>query len=114
MSDLLSIHPSAEGDVTVLRFHGNLDTNSAPDAQTALNQAIGDGARKLLVDFQELDFISSAGLRVLLAAAKSIGREGGAMHICALNETVDEVFEISGFSTIFNVFASREDAVAGF
>jgi anti-anti-sigma factor len=114
MSDLLSIQPSAVGEVTLLEFEGNLDTNSAPDAQAALTEAISDGARKLLVDFEQLDFISSAGLRVLLSAAKAIGREGGKMHICTLNETVDEVFEISGFSTIFNVFATRDDAIGGF
>jgi anti-sigma B factor antagonist len=110
----LSIDVSADQDVHVLRFRGNLDTNSSPQAQEALNQAVENGATKLLVDFEALDFISSAGLRVLLATAKSLGRQGGAMRICALNETVDEVFEISGFSTIFSVYPTRAEALAGF
>jgi anti-sigma B factor antagonist len=114
MSDLLTVSTSDEEGFVHLRFEGNLDTSSSPQAQEALNGAIEAGATKLLVDFESLDFVSSAGLRVLLATAKSLGRLGGAMHICSLNETVDEVFEISGFSTIFNVFKSRDEAVAAF
>jgi anti-anti-sigma factor len=114
MSDLLNIQVVNVEDIVHLSLEGNMDTNSSPDAQEALMTAIDGGAKKVLVDLEALDFISSAGLRVLLTAAKALGRQGGSMRICSLNETVDEVFEISGFSTIFNVFASREEAMTGF
>jgi len=61
-----------------------------------------------------LDYISSAGLRVLLVTAKRLGGSGGSLHICGLNETVDEVFEISGFSVILNVFGTADEAMQGF
>lgn len=102
------------GPVSVLRFEGNLDTNTAPEAQDRLDELIGAGVKKLLVDFKALDYISSAGLRVLLATAKRLGTEGGALRICQLNDTVREVFEISGFSTIFSVFESETEALDGF
>jgi anti-anti-sigma factor len=102
------------GSVNVLRFEGNLDTNTAPEAQDRFDQLIGEGAKKLLVDFKALDYISSAGLRVLLATAKRLGAEGGSLRICNLNDTVREVFEISGFSTIFSVFDTESEALAGF
>jgi anti-sigma B factor antagonist len=103
----------AEG-VTVVRFEGNLDTNTAPEAQDHLNGLASEGAAKILVDFEHLDYISSAGLRVLLATAKKLRGVGGNLRLCTLNETVAEVFEISGFSTIFAVFPSEAEALEGF
>ena len=59
--------------VTVVHFEGNLDTNTAPEAEQRFNDLISGGASKILVDFGALDYISSAGLRVLLATAKKLG-----------------------------------------
>jgi len=100
--------------VTVVEMEGNLDTNTSVDAQQLINTLIDDGAVKLLVDFAEVDFVSSSGLRVLLATAKRLGGSGGSLRICGLNEAVDEVFEISGFSTILDVFPSRDEALQDF
>jgi anti-anti-sigma factor len=100
--------------VTVVEMEGNLDTNTSVDALEHINALIDDGAMKLLVDFAKIDFVSSAGLRVLLATAKRLGGSGGSLRICGLNEAVNEVFEISGFSTILDVFPSRDDALTGF
>ena len=100
--------------VTVVRFEGNLDTNTAPQAQETLDDLAGQGVGRILVDFAALDYISSAGLRVLLATAKRLRGRGGNLRLCNLNETVAEVFEISGFSTIFAVFGSESEALEGF
>jgi anti-anti-sigma factor len=102
-----------DGVMTVV-FEGSLDTNTAPDAEAKLGELLTAGTAKLVIDFASLDYISSSGLRVLLVAGKKLGSSGGSMRLCNLNETVDEVFEISGFSTIFNVFKTRDDALAGF
>ena len=100
--------------ITIAEFEGNLDTNTAPDAEERLGELLEKGVTKILVDFTTLDYISSAGLRVLLSTTKRLGGTGGSMRICGLNETVDEVFEISGFSTIFSVFGTRDEALDGF
>ena len=100
--------------ITIAEFEGNLDTNTAPDAEERLGELLEKGVTKILVDFTTLDYISSAGLRVLLVTTKRLGGTGGSMRICGLNETVDEVFEISGFSTIFSVFGTRDEALDGF
>ncbi len=102
------------GDASVVRFQGNLDTNTAPEAQDRIDELVERGVARVLVDFKDLDYISSAGLRVLLATAKKLGGQGGSLGLCNLNETVNEVFEISGFSMILNVFASEQEALAGF
>jgi anti-anti-sigma factor len=101
-------------DVKVVRFEGKLDTNTTPEAETTLTQAVEQGASKILIDFKDLDFVSSAGLRILLATAKKLGTQGGALRVCSLNETVRDIFDISGFSTLLRVFDDEQEALADF
>jgi anti-sigma B factor antagonist len=110
----MEISTSESGDVRILSFQGNLDTNTAPDAESEINGLIDGGAQKLLVNFEKLDYISSAGLRVLLATAKKLKASSGDLKICCLNQTVQEVFDISGFSTILSVASSEEEALGAF
>ena len=100
--------------VMVVGFEGKLDTNTCPDAEVLMKKTLDDGAKKILVDFSKLDFVSSAGLRVLLSTAKRLESSGGELRICGLNESVGEIFEISGFDTILSVFGTNEDALAEF
>ena len=111
---LVDISTETAGEVTIVLVEGNLDTNTAPEAQQRLDALLEEGRSKLLVDFAALEYISSAGLRVLLSTTKRLNAAGGLMHISGLNETVDEIFEISGFSTIFNVFPTRAEALEKF
>jgi anti-anti-sigma factor len=110
----MNITTRTRNDVTVVAFAGNLDSNTSPQAQQALDGILAGGGRKLIVDFTALDYISSAGLRVLLGTAKRLGGAGGALRLFGLNETVREVFEISGFSTILAVFPAEADALKEF
>jgi len=109
----MEITTRTQQDVTVVGFAGNLDSNTSPEAQQAIDGILAGGGRKLVVDFTALDYISSAGLRVLLGTAKRLRGAGGALRLFGLNETVREVFEISGFSTILAVFATEADALRG-
>jgi len=110
----MEITTTDSGDVKVLSFHGNLDTNTSPDAESEINALIDAGAQKLLINFEKLDYISSAGLRILLATAKKMKPGGGDLKICCLNQTVQEVFDISGFSTILSVTTTEEEALGAF
>lgn len=101
-------------DVKVLAFAGNLDTSTAPEAESTINGLLDGGNAKILINFENLNYISSAGLRVLLATAKKIKAVSGSFKICGLNKTVQEVFDISGFSTILSVAASEEEALSAF
>jgi anti-sigma B factor antagonist len=110
----MNIETTTIDAVTVVEMEGNLDTNTSIEAQDHTHAWLDGGAGKLLTDFTKVDFVSSAGLRVLLATAKKLGTIGGSLRICGLNEAVNEVFEISGFSTILDVFPTRDDALQGF
>jgi anti-anti-sigma factor len=101
-------------DVKVVQIEGELDTSSSPEAQKQLDQLREQGVKKILLDLAKLDFISSAGLRVLLATAQELKSDGGDLRVCSLNETVKEVFDISGFSTLLMVLDNEAKALAGF
>jgi anti-anti-sigma factor len=107
----MKISSREEGDVTVVGVEGSLDTNTAPEGQQHLDALQDEGVKKILMNFVDLDYISSAGLRVLLVTAKRLGASGGSLRVCGLNETVNEVFEISGFNLILNVFGSEAEAL---
>ncbi len=110
----MEIAVSDAGGVKVVRIEGKLDTQTFADTQTQLMQLIDQGATKLVVNFEKLDYISSAGLDVLLKAAKQLKGNNGELRICSLNEFVQEVFEISGFSIILSVFNSESDTLSRF
>ena len=103
-----------EGEVSIVDFEGNLETSTAAEAESAINQIIDDGSTRLLINFEKLNYISSAGLRILLATAKKLKPLSGELRICNLNATVQEVFDISGFSSILTVAATEEDALGTF
>jgi anti-anti-sigma factor len=108
------IKTTSEGDITLISIEGSLDTNTSKEAEDRLSKLLGEGKIKLLIDLTNLDYISSSGLRILLATSKKLKPLKGEMRICGLNETVSEVFEISGFTMIFNVLTTIEEAKAGF
>jgi anti-anti-sigma factor len=101
-------------EIKVVEFDGHLDTTSYPEAENLLNQLMEQGARKILVNLEKMDFISSAGLRVLLAIGQELKKADGELRVCCLNEDVMEIFEISGFSTILMVFKDESEALQGF
>lgn len=108
----ITIHDN--NDVKIAQFDGELETNTSHDAEACLNKLLDEGVKKILIDFEALDYISSAGLRVLLATAQKLQAGNGALRVCNLNETVQEVFDISGFSTILSVFKSESEALDEF
>ena len=102
------------GNLPIVDFQGNLDTNTSFEAEEYLKELIDQGNTKIVANFDKLGFISSSGLRILLVTAKRLRVSNGDLHICNLNETVQEIFDISGLGTILSVFTSEENALDGF
>ena len=105
----MDISSRKHNDVTIVAFAGHLDSATAPRAQQAIDEILARGVRKLVIDFTKVDYVSSAGLRVLLGTAKRLG--SGGLRLFGLNETVGEVFQISGFATILAVFPTESAAL---
>ena len=99
-------------EIQAARPQGRLDSNSGPVFEKELLGYIESGSRRLLLDLSDLTYISSAGLRVVLVAAKRMKAAGGKLVLASLSAQVAEVFEISGFSTLFATFPNRDDALA--
>jgi len=102
------------GGVSVMNFTGNLDTNTSPAAEREVNGLLDGGSEHILFNFENLNYISSSGLRILLATAKKLRTTGGKMMVCCLNETVQEVFDISGFAAILDLASNEEEALTAF
>lgn len=97
----MTIEKIANGTDLTINLAGRLDTTTAPQLEAELNQNIS-GVEKLVLDFTALDYLSSAGLRVLLAAQKTMNKQGE-MIIKNVNETIAEVFEVTGFSDVLTI-----------
>ena len=97
----MKIEKSVKDGRVCYALEGRLDTTTAPELEEALKQGL-EGATGLTMDFSKLDYISSAGLRVLLSAHKAMSDKGG-MKVTHVNEMVREVFEVTGFSDILDI-----------
>ena len=98
-------------DIMQISLEGHLDATTSVEADNDFTQIIESGKSKLLVDLSELSYISSAGLRVLLVAAKQLQQKAGKIVLCSMTPSVKEVFEISGFSSIFKIVPTVDEAL---
>jgi len=103
-----------QGAVTIVAITGSLDALTAPTFGTALNDAIAHGQVRLVVDLANLEYTSSAGLRVLLNAVKEARQHGGDLRLAAMQAGVKKVFDLSGFTSILKSFADVNAAIASF
>ena len=97
----MNIEKESNTQEITLKVIGRLDTTTAPVLEAAVSETIG-GCEQLVLDFAGLEYISSAGLRVILKAQKSMAAKGG-MKLLHVNETIMEIFEITGFSDILDI-----------
>jgi anti-anti-sigma factor len=109
--DMEITNTGKEKDRFIVAVTGRMDAVTAPEFENRLLDWINAGETHLIVDFRGLEYISSAGLRSILTIAKNLKVRQGQMALCALQDTVKEVFEISGFSTIIPVSESVESAI---
>ena len=108
----MDISTRTQNGTRIVAITGSMDSTTAPEAQRELDAVLAD-ASSVALDFTALDYISSAGLRVLLGAAKTLRASGGSLRIFGLNPSVREVFDISGFSTILAVYRTEGEALEG-
>ena len=97
----MKITKTQNGTALEISLEGRLDTMTAPELEAELNRSLS-GADSLTLDFSKLDYISSAGLRVLLSAHKQMAPKGG-MTVAHVNEIVQEVFEVTGYADILTI-----------
>jgi anti-sigma B factor antagonist len=101
-----------KGDTIVFYLNGDLTTTSSPEAQAEINEALESAECKLVViNVENVNFIASTGLRVMLALGKKLKASGTELVVCSANPTNKSVFKMSGFTRIFSIFDTEEEAL---
>ena len=98
---MLNIEKKSNASQLTVALTGRLDTTTAPELEKELKDSL-NGVTELVIDMAALEYISSAGLRVLLSAQKTMNKQGG-MKVIHVNETIQEIFEVTGFSDILTI-----------
>ncbi len=98
----MKINKKVNGEKTTIALEGRLDTGTSPELEVVLN-AITPTSKDLTLDFAKLEYVSSAGLRVLLTAQKNMNAHNGKMAIVNANDVVREVFDVTGFASFIKI-----------
>ncbi|MDQ1277399.1 MAG: hypothetical protein QG555_439 [Thermodesulfobacteriota bacterium] len=110
----MEINKKKGKDVLIVSVSGRIDAATAPDFEKNLSESIGAGEKAFLIKMDQLEYISSAGLRSILAIAKMLKPREGKMVFSELRGPVKDVFKISGFGSIFTIYNTEEDALKQF
>ena len=107
----MEITVTKHNDITILSLDGRLDTLSSTPFDKKLQDLISKDENKIIIDFSQLDFISSSGLRVLLTAGKQLKSVKGKLILCTVKDHVKEVFDVAGFTMLFSMLPSQDEAI---
>ena len=101
-------------DMVIVSLKGRIDANTALEMEQKLNSLISEGHSSLIVDMQEVSYISSVGLKVLLVARKEMKMSNGEFELAGLQPQVTEIFDITGFTMLFKICSSVKEAIESF
>ena len=107
----MNIREHRVGNTLVIVPQGHLDSRSAKDFEEKVLKSVDSGENSILLNFSMVDYISSAGLRVVLTSAKHQKEKNGKLAICSLVGSVKDIFRVSGFDTIVDIYADQESAL---
>lgn len=107
----MEFESSKHENAVVIKINGRMDAVTAPEFENECNAWLDKGEKAFVIDLGDLEYISSAGLRSILAAAKKLKASQGSIHFCNLAGMVQEVFSISGFSTMFPIHGTLKEAL---
>lgn len=108
----MELHTENDGNVLIVKPSGRIDGSNAFDFQNAIDEVVGEEQSAIVMDLSDLSYISSAGLRVILLLAKKLRGRQAELMLCALGDSIKDVFEISGFGKIIPIRGSRSEAVS--
>jgi anti-sigma B factor antagonist len=107
----MNVNITTQRGYTVISIHGRIDTISAGDFEASVLEVIEKGSNQIILDCTGLDYISSSGLRVFLLAQKKVEAMSGRLKLCNMQAGIKEIFDISGFSTIFAIYPDLAGAL---
>lgn len=114
MDGVIDVKEEKQGEVLILHITGRLDALSTPETEKKVFHFINQGENKLLLDFSGVDYISSAGMRMLLALTKKLKPLSGQLVLCSITTNVMDVFKMSGFDHVLELTHSQDEALRRF
>lgn len=111
---LVTIKEESKQDILILRLSGRLDAVSSPMAERKIFDCINNGQHKLLLNFSGIDYLSSAGMRMLLSVTKKLKSLSGKLVLCSVNINVMDILKMSGFDHVLEIAQTEEDGVRRF
>jgi anti-sigma B factor antagonist len=110
----MDITEKKQGNINIISVAGRLDAYSSSELEKKLDSLIDAGQVQQVINLEKLEYISSSGLRIFLATLKKVKKQQGDIKLACLKPFIKEVFDISGFTQLFNIFATEETAIAAF
>ena len=107
----MELNEQKKGSAIVLEISGRLDATNSSTLENKLFKLMNSGENNIIIDCKELDYISSSGLRVCLVGLKKITAAKGNFLLCSMKDNIKQIFDISGFTRIFKIFPSQEEAL---
>jgi anti-sigma B factor antagonist len=114
MREILHISEKRVDMIDIISIKGRLDASSSKEVEEKLNGLIDDGNSEILINLEDLEYISSSGLRVMLAALKRVKKMDGNIGVACLKSSIKEVFTMAGFDRIFSIYSTEEEALKDF
>ena len=110
VDSLVEVKEDLRGDILILKVNGRLDAVSSPSTEKKIFDYINNGHVKILLNFSGVDYLSSAGMRVLLSVAKKLKAISGKLIVCSVTPNVMDVLKMSGFDHVLELTKKEEDA----
>uniref|UniRef100_B8HV42 Anti-sigma factor antagonist n=1 Tax=Cyanothece sp. (strain PCC 7425 / ATCC 29141) TaxID=395961 RepID=B8HV42_CYAP4 len=110
----MKISTRQSDDVLIVDMEGRLDSRTAVDSNDEMERILKAGSKHIIVNLEKLDFLTSAGIRVLLLTAKLQQSTGGQLRLCSANELVTETLETAGFSRLLRLYPTEAEAIKSF
>lgn len=107
----MNLEQETRGDIAILRPIGRLDSATSPELERTVLERLEAGCNRLVFDLGDMDYVSSAGLRVILLAGKKLRASHGKLVLAGMRDVVRDVFEMSGFLSLFAVTPDLDDAL---
>jgi anti-sigma B factor antagonist len=108
--DTFNIHRNDSGDLSILHLHGFLDAHTAPELEKHLEQLIQEGRYQIVVNFENLNYISSAGLGVFMGKIENIRGNQGDIKMCSMTPKIFRVFDLLGFPALYDIVDAEDGA----
>lgn len=113
MADLLIVTDNTQS-VAIMNVKGRVDSNTAPELDSALANLLNDNRNKIVLNLEAVDYLSSAGLRALVKGLKDAQAAGGDLRLAAVSQPIEVILRTVGMMQMFKLFSTNEEAVAGF